>query len=318
MSDFIKAETVVSTALGLLERALVIPRLVWRDAGGSFKGAKNDTITIRVPAYVEAGTRAMRSGAARTRKSLVERAVAVTLDTNINLDVALLDEELTLDIENFGTQVLNPVLSGVARAIENEMATAIQGATYVNTLDFIAGTDDPYADLAVPAREALNKANVPFDDRFLLVGAEIEAAFLNSDKFSDASKSGSTGTLRDATIGRVVGFDIVTSNAIDPSEAFAFHRTAFVLSSQAPIVPDGAPWGAVQAWNGYAIRLVQILDPDEIQNVLASDVFVGANVVTDHGEFDAVTGVFTPYEDPDESGNDPAVLARAVGINVAS
>lgn len=50
MSDFIKAEKVVATGLGLLEREVVLPRLVWRDAAiADVRGAKGDTITCRLP-----------------------------------------------------------------------------------------------------------------------------------------------------------------------------------------------------------------------------------------------------------------------------
>src|SRR5690606_34951668 len=43
----IKPEVVVSAALGILSREVVLPALVWRDAGGDFAGAKDDTISIR-------------------------------------------------------------------------------------------------------------------------------------------------------------------------------------------------------------------------------------------------------------------------------
>lgn len=102
MSDFIKATRVVSTALGLLVRELSLPQTVWRDAAGDFRGAKDDTISIRVHAYAPARKRALRSGAGRTKDTLHERKVDVTLDTDVYKDVGITDEELTLDIANFG------------------------------------------------------------------------------------------------------------------------------------------------------------------------------------------------------------------------
>src|SRR5690606_11523362 len=132
-NNFIKAERVVRTALGLLERQVTLPRLVWRDAAGDFRGAKNDTITIRLPAYSETNSRALRSGANRSKTTLTEVPVNVSLDTNLYNVVDILDEELTLDIENFDRQITLPVISGIARGIENQLVTEMSGATYQHT-----------------------------------------------------------------------------------------------------------------------------------------------------------------------------------------
>src|SRR5688572_4231481 len=122
MSDFIKAEKVVRAALGLLEREIVLPRMVWQDAGGSFVGAKGDTITIRLPAYVKARRRGLRSDAPITTGEIHERKVDIVLDTHIYTPVHVRDVEMTLDIESFGEQVLDPVVKSVARELEDLLA----------------------------------------------------------------------------------------------------------------------------------------------------------------------------------------------------
>jgi hypothetical protein len=48
-NTFLKPTVIARTALGLLERELVLPSLVWRDAVADFAGAQGDTVTIRVP-----------------------------------------------------------------------------------------------------------------------------------------------------------------------------------------------------------------------------------------------------------------------------
>src|SRR5690606_4499953 len=130
VSDVIKAERVVSLALGLLEREYVLGNLVWRDAAGDFAGAKDDTISVRLPAYWNASTRALRSGAARTKSTLHERKIDTTLDTDIYGDLPFSDEQLTLDIADFGSQVISPVLNGVTRMIEDRLVTAVSTADY--------------------------------------------------------------------------------------------------------------------------------------------------------------------------------------------
>lgn len=295
MSKFLTAERIVSTALGLLLRETTLPRMVWRDAGGEFAGAKNDTISLRLPAYAPANTRAMRSGTTRDRDTLTERKVDVTLDTNVYKDIRISDEELSLDIGDFGGQVLNPVMLGIVQRLETELASEMTGATYAKTISFNTASDDAWKKLILPARTALNKAHVPMADRYLAVGAAIEEAMLGTDLFVKANESGGTDALTEAIIGRKAGFTIVSCPALPPLEAYAFHKTAYVMSQRAPIVPAGAPWGESRSFQGFALRVVRVLDSDKIEDILATDAWVGTNVVRDAGYFDA-NGVFVPSE----------------------
>jgi hypothetical protein len=325
MSTFVNAERVVRTALGILVREVMLPRLVWRDAGGDFRGVKNDTITIRLPAYAPARTRALRSGAARTKDSLHERTVAVTLDTDVYKDVPISDEEMTLDILQFGEQIVQPIMQGVGLELENGLGTLISGATYQTTINYTGGTDEPY-DVLVDAREALDNAHAPAGGRAVVLGSAVESDFLKSPKLNEVDKSGTDGALRDAMIGRLAGFDrIFKTNALPAGEAYAFHRTAYVMSQRAPIVPNGAPWGATFSFAGLAIRAVQIMEPDTVTNRFIADSWVGYNTVLDNGHFDAdpaLGGKFVPVEDPANPitgqvnpwENDLARLVRAVKI----
>jgi hypothetical protein len=296
-NSFIKPTVVTAAGLGVLVRELTLPRLVWQNPVGSFAGALNDTISIRVPAYATARTRALRSGTTRTRDSLTERKIDVTLDTDVYKDVRITDEELTLDISDFGAQILNPVMAAIARKLEDAIATEITGATYPaqNTIAYDYSDDDPFTDLAVAARRKLNDAQVPMAGRVLLVGSGIEAELLSSDKLVKVNESGSSGALRDAQVGRIAGFEVVTSPAIDPDSAYAFHRSAFVMSTAAPIVPAGAPYGASSSFDGFAMRVVRVLDSATIEDILAVDAWVGTGVVTDEGAFDA-NGMWQPSE----------------------
>src|SRR5690606_16575979 len=282
----IKPEVVVSAALGILSREVVLPALVWRDAAGDFAGAKNDTISIRLPAYVAARSRALRGGGARTKDNLHQRKVDVTLTTDLYNDIPVTDEEMTLDIVDFGREVINPVLGAIVRGYEDLVATLMADASYEVELDF--DVDDPHASL-VDAGLALDDANVPKQGRGFVAGSNIAGAMLKSDTFRRFDSAGAAGSnaLQGAMLPRVAGFTIVPSNALDPDVAIAFHRTAFVLSSRAPIVPAGAPWGAVQSAGGFAVRTVRVFDPDEVEDRFIADAWAGTNIVRDHGTFDA-------------------------------
>lgn len=299
---FLKAEVVVRQMLGVLKREVVLPNLIYRQSGSDFKGAKNDTISIRVPAYTAARTRTMRSGTPITVDELSETKVDLTLDTHIYKAVGISDEELTLDITDFGEQVTQPSMEAVGRGIEDALVTEMSGATYSKTIE--VDNTNPY-DSIVDARKALNDARVPKAGRVLAVGSQIEARLLKSDKLSRVDASGSDSALRDATLGKIAGFTVVTPDGLAPDVGYAFHRTAFALSLQAPEVPGGASWGDSAEWGGLAMRLIRDYDFINVRDRLLVDIFAGTAAVLDNGYING-SGQFVPSTDdagsPAQSG----------------
>lgn len=319
-NTFIKAEKIAAAALGLLEREIVLPALVWTNAGGSFKGAAGDTISIRVPARAVARSRTLRGARPTasegqgiiTMDELVETKIDVTLDEDIYHAVPITDEELTLDISDFGSQILAPQVRAIAEGLENKLAAEMVGApwTAANTVDIpfakladgVAFSDDTHDAFRgmVEARRLLNVANVPQNDRIVVVGSGMEAAFLNDphlNRYDGSGDSGSGSALRDATLGRIAGFNqVVVSNALPPNIGFAFHRTAFVLSLQAPVVPSGATSGSSTAYQGLAMRVIRDYDLRNLQDRQVVDVYAGSNVVADGdtGEVQTITITGTP------------------------
>lgn len=305
---FILPEKVVFAALGILEREITLPALVWSDAFANFQGNRNDTITLRIPAFTTARSRALRGGAAIVIDDLDETSVDVTLNTDIYKAIGVTDAEMTLDIADFGMQILDPAVHAVARGLEDLVATTMAGATYENhiTLD----PDDPYEGI-VAARVALNKAYVPLANRFLAVGTNIEAALLVSDRFSKFDGAGQVAVtaLTEASIGRVAGFNVVSHAALDPNEAVAAHKTAFALPMRAPTVPAGVTWGASQSWAGLGMRAIRDYDFANTRDRLLVNMFAGCSAVKDRGTLDG-TGRFTASI----TGLDAPIFVRAVHL----
>jgi hypothetical protein len=285
-NTFIKATRIAAAALGLLEREIVLPGLVWRDAGGDFRGAGGDTISIKVPARTQARTRALRGTRPSTSEGagiitmdeLTETKVDVTLDTAVYSAVPVTDEELTLDLSDFGAQILEPQVRAVAEGIENAVAAEMTGATYAVNLTFDGS--DPWKTL-IDAHVALNKANIPRTDRVVVCGADVEAAILKSDHLSKVDQSGSDAALRRAEMGRLANFPVYVSNAIPSNLAFAFHKTAYVLGMRAPVKPDGVPYGASQNAFGLAMRWLRDYDFRNVQDRSLVDTYIGTNIVAD-------------------------------------
>jgi hypothetical protein len=310
-NGFIKAEQVVSQMLGVLERETVLAGLVWKDPIPSFRGAKNDTVSIRLPAFMSARTRVMRSSTALTVDELDETKVDLTLDTHVYKAIGVTDEEMTLDIVNFGQQITAPAMNSVVRKVDDALATEMSGATY--EVSEVLDEDDPYLGI-LAARIDLNNANVPASGRFLAVGSDVELALLGSERLSRFDSTGDSGNsaLRDATIGRIAGFTAVSAPGLDPDIAVAAHRTAFVLSLVAPEVPTGAKWGQKRTHQGMSLRVLQDYDPTPAaggppKDRLLTDTFMGTATVADRGEIDE-DGRFVPTED----GTADPIVVRAV------
>jgi hypothetical protein len=322
-NTFVKATRIAGQALGILEREIVLPALMWRDAGGNFQGAAGDTISIRVPARTTARTRVLREdrGPASegtgiiTMDNLTETKVDVTLDTAVYSAVPITDEELSLDISDFGAQISEPQVRAVAEGIENAVAAEMTGAVYAPghtiTLSEAAGDLDNPFDAIVDARVALNKANVPMSERYLVVGSDFEGILLKSDELHQADKAGTDSALRDATIGRIAGFSqVVVSNALPSNVGFAFHRTAYILGMRAPAIPEGATYGASRTAFGLAMRWIRDYDFRNVQDRSLFDTYIGTNVVAD--------GPMVDTTEPADGTPDAPSVVRAVKLEIAA
>lgn len=314
--ETIKAEKVVGAVLGALQRDIVLPQLVWMDPGGDFRGAKNDTITLSIPAVTSSRKRTLRSGTTRNRDSLAAGKVSLTLDTNLYKDVEITDEELTLDIADFGRQVLQPITRSMAEGWEDEIADLMDGATYAQEVAW--DSDDPHGVFA-DCGLALDLAHVPSSGRFIVLGSRLANEAIKSDQLRrwDSAGDSASSALRNATVAPIAGFDrIVTAPGLDPDAGYAFHRTAFACSSKVPVVPAGVAWGASMAYNGFAMRAIRQFDSsaDGWVDILGFDAYVGSDVVKDHGEFNVETGVWEPAADPDNVDGTDLEFIRAVKI----
>ena len=288
-NTFLKPEKLIAQGLGLLQRELLLPRLVVRRGIADYQGAKNDTINIRIPSILKGREYEWRTrNTAITTDDLKEYSVPVTLDKHPYSAVGITDEELTLDIVDWGEQVARPQIRAVAELLESYIATAMVNANYRHTVSYeqqnpdVEGKDYAFYRAAVKARKYLNQENVPAAGRKLLVGANVEEAALNSAHLIDVNTSGDESVLRDAVIGRVAGFEVIGNcNSIDPDFAVAFHPTAFALGNVAPVVPDGAKAGATLEFESLAMRWIRDYDSDHLRDRSVYSSFAGSTSVED-------------------------------------
>jgi hypothetical protein len=260
---FAKANKLAAAALGLLDRQSVLSGIVTRDGGDAFTGAANDTVNIKRPSLLIGSAEALTRSTSReiSTENLNEWTIPVKLDTHAYSAVDLSDAELTLDVEDFGAQVLDPQVKTIARRIEKGLAAKFATAPAIGTVPVDKTTLNELTPgsvraMIVKARNVLNKADVPLVGRYLVVGADVESCLLNDPTLLNVDQSGSDSVLREATIGRLRGFTIVTSNDVDPGTAIALHPTAYILVNRAPVVPTSAQ-GATQTFADLSIRVMR-------------------------------------------------------------
>lgn len=316
-NSWIKATKVVDTALGVLMREVVLPNLFWRDAisPAEFRGVVGDTVTIRVPAYATARKRTLRTRTKITVDQLAETSVDVKLDTDVYKGVRITDEDMTLDIRDFMTQVMMPVLAAVREGIEDECADTLSGATYALEAEF--SESNPLKSVLTASR-MLTDCRVPQSNRSLACGSEIQQIILEYLAGRESGAQNEQSALNDATIAQAFGgMRPVVVPGLAPDEAYAFHRTAFPFVNTAPVVPGGAAWGESRVFDGYAMRVIKDYDSDYQEDRCVGNSWMGTAVTLDNGELND-DGQFVPYETEDEIGSGTPILVRAVKLTLGS
>jgi hypothetical protein len=236
-----------------------------------------------------------------------ESRFPVQLTTLAQNATSLSMEQVAFDLRQFGTQVLSKLTRGFAEYFDDTTAAFIKaninrssltagqktavGGDVTITLPKSDGTPANMSARAlalrtalVDARMALNLAEVPVSERFLIAGPEVEAILLKDPEFVAVDYSGDTNALRRAVIGRIYGFDIVIHNSFG-LEMYLFHKSALLLASACPAIPMGAVTGSVQNVNGVATRLLVDYDYGKKADTIGLDTMYGLATVKEDPDY---------------------------------
>lgn len=337
----IKPEKLAATAAELMERELVVPKLFARKGIEEFKGAKDDTINVRVPGILPARDYEWRNNRAQPLlfDEYRERKLAVRFGGNAYSATMLTDEQREMDFMGWTQDILPAQSRAVARKLEYGAIKALKDGKYSVTIGANGKAAAPAGNVLaaiLEARHALNRMGASKVKRTLLVGSDWDT-ILQSDGALLAGNVGNTiaeSAFADALLGKVKGFDIVVSEDIAPDEAYALTGDSFVFLNAAPGVPDSAVAGAsmlsqdgiamrwlrdydpqyqverstVNTWYGYQ----QVLDPviyvnDDGQEVVSDDEYNIRSVKLTLGDVATTTKYFP-------EGSDKAKVAKGLGL----
>lgn len=272
------AQGISRVAIELLVRRLSLPRTVTMVPGDEFSGSNGDTITVRVPQPSSARTQASR-GASLTADDLNEIGVDVTMAHLYHLK-NVSDQELAFDIENFARQITLPQAQAVAIGAEAQLATVMNDLAPHATIEWdstVSAAEDKATILA--ARKFLGDNDCPPEDRYLAVAPDIASRLLGHDFLVKVNEAGTSDALRNARIGRVYGFEVVESNALEAGSAVAYHKSGFVMATKAPIAPRGASSSSTTVAQGIGLRQVFQYDAGTAQDQSLLSTFAGAAAV---------------------------------------
>jgi hypothetical protein len=282
-NTFITPTVISATGLATLYNTMVLAPLVWRDFESDFNNKQGDTINVRKPATFTAEVFNRSNGI--DLQDATEDTIALTLDTIANVSFAVTDEQMTLEIQDFSNQLLTPAMEAIAQKIDGDLADELVAAAVA--AGQVAHATESLANKAFrAARAALSRNKHPITDRYAVLSPEGTSAALGDDLLISANRAGTTDALREANIGRLLGFDTyetqvlgVGPGAKGMADGVAFHRTAVTLAVRPLDTPKGlaASQASVQSYKGVSMRTVYAYNNTYKQDEVSIDVLYGVD-----------------------------------------
>lgn len=198
-NTFLTVNEIAKESLMRLQNNLVMGSLVYKDFSDEYAN-RGDTVNVRKPATFIADEFATSVNV----QDINEGAVPVKLDKIADVSVEVTSKQLSLNIEDFGSQVVEGAMQALAQKIDADLLGLYADVPY--TTGTAGTTPTTLADISNVAK-VLNTNKVPFGNRNLVVDPEAQASLVIIDSIVHADKSGDTQALRDANIGRVLGLD---------------------------------------------------------------------------------------------------------------
>lgn len=209
-NNFLTPQIVANEALMQLEANLVMAGLVHKDYSKDFNGAVGDTIMVRKPAKFVAQDFTDEIDV----QDITEGSIAVKMDRLVDVSFKFGSKERSLDIKSLSEQTIKPAMQAIADRIDKDLLNTAGEFTYS-----VNGTENPskLTDIGNLAK-TMDKNLVPIQNRRLVMCPDHRYRYLDTD-MSNASFSGSTEALRNASLGRVYNFETYMDQNAPVSEA---------------------------------------------------------------------------------------------------
>lgn len=176
----------------------------------------------------------LESGAEHAGNTLGIQVDVVPFDQNKIVPEYIYDlarERTELDLDDAFMELAPVRMSdNIEQAIWSELVNASAAAPdHIRQLTGAGNLVATIADLFLAAR-LLNEANVPFADRYAVMGAELHEALMQYDAVQDASKSGGNSALVNGQFAMLAGFKLLMTNNAGANEMLCYHSTSLAFA----------------------------------------------------------------------------------------
>lgn len=242
-NSFLTVNEIAKESVMRLNNTTVMAGLVHRNFENEFAN-KGDTIQVRKPATFEAKD----FTTAIDPQNIEEDNVLVKLDKIADVSVEVTSKQLSLNIQDFGEQIIQPAMDAIAQKIDTSLMGLYADIPY--TFGTAGTTPDALADIAGVGK-ILNTNKAPLSNRNLVIDPEAQAALIVLDAIANAEKSGSTQALREANMGRILGFNSYMSQNVKTHTKGTMAKTVGTLVTTASagatsiVIEDNGTDGAV-------------------------------------------------------------------------
>lgn len=273
-------EGAARSTLAALRNLSLLPRTVRQDFSTEFVAGRGQTVNVLKP--ISAGAAKVYTAANRAARDaiqfneLTETWVPVTLEDQVYNAVRLPDDFATFTLQSLERQVLRPQAESVVDELATPLVTQMSAIATDATIPAMALDGANVLDVLIKTRQVLNTRKVPTEGRTFAVGADIEAALLSLPQLQKVNEAGTSETLRNATIGRLFGFNIIASPDLADDFGVAYHRDAFAHVTRPSRQPEGAAKSSTVAEGGFALRWIQHYNPLQLEDQSVVDTFYGA------------------------------------------
>lgn len=264
----------------------VLPRTVRLDFSNEFVAGRGQTVNVLAPITVGEAriyTKAQRDAREAIQfDDLAQTWFPVTLEDQIYKAIRLPDDFATFSLKDANQQVFIPmaksVVDGLAAPLVTEMAAIDNDET--TPIPDVAADGSNILQVLIAANQVLNQRKIPREGRTLAVGTQVEAAILGLQQLQKVNEAGDSGDLlRNASIGKLFGFNIIVAPELPSNYAVAYHKDAFAFITRPSRQPQGAAWSGTASQDGFALRVLQHYNPLQLEDQVVVDTFYGATTL---------------------------------------
>ena len=200
-NSILTPDQITKEALRVLHEKLSFVGNINKQYDSSFarEGAKiGDSLRIKKPAKFT-----VRDGATMNLQDFVQTSVSLNVDKQKGIDLSFSDADLTLSLDNFSADVIEPAMAQLASAIEEDVLKVAQGQSVVT-----AASESVLFKAFLTAQANLDNLTTPRDaSRCVLVDTlmqvdlvdDLKGLFQDSNEISKQYKEGIMGRTGGAT-----------------------------------------------------------------------------------------------------------------------